>query len=51
MMVYGSFDKLVAGVGVKDLIIVVTDDIILVCTKSQSQKVKKVIEKLQKQKN
>lgn len=50
MMVYGSFDKLVAGVGVKDLIIVVTDDIILVCNKSQSQKVKKVIEKLQKQK-
>jgi mannose-1-phosphate guanylyltransferase len=50
VMVYGSFDKLVAGVGIKNLVIVVTDDIILVCNKDDSQKVKKVIEKLEKQK-
>ena len=49
IMVYGSFDKLVAGVGIKDLVIVVTDDIILVCNKDDSQKVKHVIEKLEKQ--
>jgi mannose-1-phosphate guanylyltransferase len=50
VMVYGSFDKLVAGVGIKNLVIVVTEDIILVCNKEDSQKVKKVIEKLEKQK-
>lgn len=47
VMVYGSFDKLVAGVGIKNLIIVVTDDIILVCNKEDSQKVKQVIKKLE----
>lgn len=50
VMVYGSFDKLVASVGVKDLIIVVTDDIILVCNKKESQKVKQIIEKLEQDK-
>lgn len=50
VMVYGSFNKLVAGVGIKDLVIVVTDDIILVCAKGDSQKVKNVIKKLEKQK-
>ncbi len=50
VMVYGSFDKLVAGVGIKNLVIVVTDDIILVCNKDDSQKVKKVIEILERQK-
>lgn len=49
VMVYGSFDKLVAGIGIENLVIVVTDDIILVCNKDDSQKVKKVIEKLEKQ--
>lgn len=50
-MVYGSFNKLVAGIGIKDLVIVVTDDIILICNKNHSQKVKEVIEKLEKNKN
>jgi mannose-1-phosphate guanylyltransferase len=50
VMVYGSFDKMVAGVGIKDLVIVVCDDIILVCNKDDSHKVKQVIEKLEKQK-
>jgi mannose-1-phosphate guanylyltransferase len=50
VMVYGSFDKLVAGVGIKDLVIVVTEDIILVCNKNDSQNVKKIIEKLERQK-
>jgi mannose-1-phosphate guanylyltransferase len=48
VMVYGSFDKLVAGVGIKNLIIVVTEDIILVCNKEESQKVKQIIQKLEK---
>lgn len=50
VMVYGSSDRLIAGVGIKDLVIVATDDIILICQKDDSQKVKKIIEKLEKQK-
>lgn len=51
IMVYGSFNKLVAGIGIKDLVIVITDDIILICNKSHSQKVKEVIKKLEENKN
>lgn len=51
IMVYSSEDKLVATVGVKDTIIAITDDIILVCHKDGSQKVKEIIEKLEKDKN
>lgn len=50
IMVYGSSDKLVASVGVKDLVIVSTNDIILICHKDESQNVKKIIEKLEKEK-
>ncbi len=51
IMVYGSFNKLVAGVGIKNLVIDVTDDIILICNKEHYQKVKDVIKKLEKGKN
>jgi len=51
IMVYGREDKLVATVGIKDLIIAVNDDIVLVCHKNDSQKVKRIIEKLEKDKN
>ena len=50
VMVYGSSKRLVAGVGIKDLVIAATDDIILVCHKDESQKVKQVIKKLEKEK-
>ena len=50
IMVYGSSDKLVASVGVDYLVIVSTDDIILICHKDESQNVKKIIEKLEKEK-
>lgn len=51
VMIYGSSNKqLVAALGVKDLVIVVTDDIILVCHRNDSQKVKQLIEKLEKEK-
>ena len=51
VLVYGSSNKqLVAGIGIKDLIITLTDDIILICHKDDSQKVKKIIEKLEKSK-
>ena len=50
IMVYGSSDKLVAGIGVKDLVIAATEDIILICHKDQSQKVKELLKKLEKEK-
>jgi len=51
VLVYGSTNKqLVAALGVKDLIVAVTDDIILICDKDESQKVKKLVEKLEKSK-
>ncbi len=51
VMVYGSTNKqLVAALGVRDLIIALTDDIILICNKDDSQKVKKLVEKLEKSK-
>ncbi|MEK7103903.1 MAG: glycosyltransferase [Patescibacteria group bacterium] len=50
VMVYGPNNKqLIATVGVKDLVVVVTDDIILVCNKNESQKVKQLAEKLEKE--
>lgn len=49
VMVYGSTNKqLVATLGVKDLIVALTDDIILICNKDDSQKVKKIVDKLEK---
>lgn len=42
--------RLVAAVGVKNLIVVETEDAVLVCTKEQAQDVKKIVEQL-KQKN
>jgi mannose-1-phosphate guanylyltransferase len=50
VLVYGTSDRLVASIGVKDLIIAHTDDIILVCNKKHSQKVKQIIERLEKEK-
>ena len=50
ILVYGTTDKLVASVGVNDLIIAVTDDIIFVCHKDGSQKIKELIKKLEKKK-
>lgn len=50
IMAYGPSDMLVAGVGIRDLIIAATGDIILVCHKDSSQKVKELIKKLEKSK-
>lgn len=50
VFVYGSNEKLIAMVGVKDLIVVATEDIILICDPKKSQEVKRIVEKLDKQK-
>lgn len=46
LLVYGS-DKLIATIGVKDLIIVDTDDAILICDRNKSQLVSDVVKKLE----
>lgn len=51
IMVYGREDKLVATVGIKNMIVAVTDDIVLVCHKKDSQRIKEVIKKLEQGNN
>jgi len=41
-------DKIIVGVGLNDLVIVNTKDVILVCPKSSSSQVKKLVKKLQR---
>lgn len=41
-----SNDKLIATVGVNDLIVVSTEDAVMVCNKDKAQDVKKIVEKL-----
>ncbi len=45
-LIYGDGKKLIATIGIKDLVIVETADAILVCKKDRSQDVKKIVEKL-----
>jgi len=47
LLVYGS-KKLITTIGLKDLIIVDTDDVTLICDKNSTQLVKKVVEELEK---
>lgn len=46
-----SDKRLIATIGLKDIIIVETDDAVLVCNKNNTQDVKKVISELKKQNN
>jgi mannose-1-phosphate guanylyltransferase len=45
-IIYGQDGKLVATIGVDDLVVVDTKDALLICPKSRAQEVKKVIEEL-----
>ena len=45
---YGRPEKLVALIGVEDLIIVDTDDVLLVCRKEDAQRVKELVDSLHK---
>ena len=49
-LIYGKQDKLIATIGIQDLVIVETDDALLICDKNRSSEVKKIVEKLQKSK-
>lgn len=48
ILVYGSTKKLIATVGLKGLVIVDTNDVILICDKSRSQEVKEIVNMLEK---
>ena len=49
-LLYSFTGKLIAAVGLKDMIVVETGDTILVCPKSRAQDVKKIVEALEKKK-
>ena len=44
---YGLADKLIALIGVEDLVVVDTDDALLICPKDQAQRVKEVLQRLE----
>ncbi|MBU1131579.1 mannose-1-phosphate guanylyltransferase [Patescibacteria group bacterium] len=48
-LIYSFTNKLVATVGVKNLIVIETEDAILLCAKNKAQDVKKVVAQLKKQ--
>lgn len=49
-LIMGDPEKLIATIGVDDMVIVDTKDALLVCPQSRSQDVKMIVEKLKKQK-
>jgi mannose-1-phosphate guanylyltransferase len=49
-LIFGADRKLVATIGVEDLIVVDTDDALLICRKDRAQDVKKIVDKLKEEK-
>lgn len=47
-LIYGLDDKLIATVGLDDVVIVQTKDALLVCPKDRSDEVKKIVEEMEK---
>ena len=47
-LIYGDKKKLIATIGIKNLVVVETADALLVCRKDRSKDVKKLVEKLKK---
>ncbi|HHX58163.1 MAG TPA: mannose-1-phosphate guanylyltransferase, partial [Candidatus Moranbacteria bacterium] len=50
-IIYGQEGKVIATIGIDDMVIVDTEDALLVCPKSRAQEVKKVIEELKERGN
>lgn len=49
-LIYSYSGKLIATAGLKDMIVIDTEDCLLICPKSQAQDVKKIVEQLEKKK-
>ena len=47
-LIYGKRDKLIVGLEIEDLVVVDTDDVLMICPKGKAQKVKKIVDKLKK---
>jgi mannose-1-phosphate guanylyltransferase len=47
-LIYGQSNKLITTIGINNLIVVETDDALLICKKNRSQDVKKLVEKMKK---
>ncbi len=47
-LIYGNKKKLIATIGVENLVIVDTDSALLICDKNRAQEVKKIVDKLEK---
>lgn len=45
-LIYGNESKIIATIGVKNLVIIDTPDALLICNKKDSQKVKKIVDQL-----
>ncbi|MCY9553161.1 sugar phosphate nucleotidyltransferase [Paenibacillus apiarius] len=48
-IIYGTSNQLISTVGVEDMVIVATDDVLLICHKERTQDIKKVVERLSQQ--
>jgi len=48
-LIYGPKDKLIAAVGLENMVVVLTEDALLVCPKEKSADVKKIVEKLEEE--
>jgi len=49
-LIYGKDDKMIATIGMDDIVVVDTEDALLICPKGRAQDVKKIVEKLEKDK-
>jgi mannose-1-phosphate guanylyltransferase len=50
-LIKGKKDKLIATIGVDNLLVVDTEDALLICPKSRAQDVKLIVDELKKNKN
>ncbi len=46
-IIYGKEDKLIATIGLEDVVVVDTEDALLICSKSRAQDIKKLIKELE----
>jgi len=49
-LVYGKKDKMIATIGLSNMVVVDTDDALLICPKGRSQDVKKIVDQIKKNK-
>lgn len=50
-LIYGPKNKLIATIGVKDIVVIDTKDALLICKKGKSQEVKKIVERCERSKS